>query len=215
ASPATGDYFQLTKAITGSPAFTTGVYKWNGSSWVFLGDGTSLPETPATDSYYRLAEHDIAAEAESGAGGDKATVGIAGALALNIISNHTEAIVPAGATVNAGAGDVILKAKSNEEDGAKGDSDAKSGKVGIGASAAIQVLTDNVTRAAIENETGGATFSCGLAGCGALTLSADSHHDVSTEDKAGSASGTVALAPSVSLAIVEDQTSAHLGTGAA
>ena len=170
--------------------FAAGVYKWNGTSWVFLGDGASSPETPAADSYYRLAEHDISAEATSGAGGDKAKVSIAGALALNLVSNHTEAIVPAGATVDAGTGDVTLKAKSNEEDGAKADSDAKSGKVGIGASAAIQVLTDNVTRAAIED---GASFSCATAGCGALTISAASHHDVGTDDKAGSAGGTVAL----------------------
>src|SRR5205823_14184948 len=166
-SPATGDYFQLTKAITGPPAFATGIYRWNGSSWVFKGDGTSLPDSPATNDYFRLAEHDISAEAESGSGGDSSKVSIAGALGLNIISNHTEAIVSAGATVNAHAGGVTLIAKSNEEDGAKGDSDAKAGKVGIGASAAIQVLTDNVTRAAIED---GATISCAVAGCGALTI---------------------------------------------
>src|SRR4029077_8086304 len=201
------------KAITGPPAFATGLYKWNGSSWVFLGDGTSFPASPATNDYYRLAEHDISAEAASGAGGDKSKVSIAGALALNIIANDTEATVPGGATVNLHTNDLTLKAMSNEEDGAKADSDAKAGKVGIGASAAINVLVHNTTRAAVED---GATINCDVAGCGAFEISADSHHDVSTEDKAGSEStGAVALAPSVSIAIVEDQTTAYLGAGAA
>ena len=195
-------------AITAGTA--AGIYKWNGSAWTFLGDGTALPETPApaTGDLFRLAEHDVAAEAESGAGGDKDTLSLAGSVAINIVSNHTEAIVPAGATVSAGTGDVTLKTLSNEEDTAKADSDAKSGKVGIGASVSVQVLNDYIVRSAIED---GATFSGGAA----LTISADSHHTVETEDKAGSEGGTLALSPSVSIAIVTDDVSAHLGTGAA
>ena len=42
--------------------------------------------------------------------------------------------------MSAGTGDVTLKTLSNEEDAAKADSDAKSGKVGIGASVSVQVL---------------------------------------------------------------------------
>ena len=204
-SPAPNQYFLLTGPVTTPTALSPGIYKWNGATWVFLGDGTAFPSSPASGDFFRLAEHDVSADATSGAGGDKGKVSIAGALALNLVSNHTEAIVGGGATVNAGTGDVALKAQSNEEDGAKADSDAKSGKVGIGASAAIQVLTDHVTRAAIEN---GATLSGGAK----LELSADSHHDVGTEDKAGSEGG-VAISPSVSLAIVKDQTAAYIGTG--
>ena len=108
--------------------------------------------------------------------------------------------------MSAGTGDVTLKAKSNEADSAKADSDAKSGKVGIGASVSVNVLNDYIVRAAIED---GATFNGGAA----LTISADSHHTVETEDKAGSAGGTLALSPSVSIAIVTDNVSAHLGSG--
>jgi hypothetical protein len=194
-------------ATASTPAFTAGIYKWNGSSWNFLGDGTAFPDSPAANDYYRLAEHDISASAESGAGGDSGKVSIAGALALNIVSDHTEAIVPGGATVHADGGDVTLKAQSSEENTAKADSDAKSGKVGIGASAAIQVLNAQIIRAAIED---GATFTGG----GKFTISANFHHDVETEDKAGSAGG-VAISPAVSLAIVSDHTSAYLGTGGA
>ena len=86
---------------------------------------------------------------------------------------------------------------SNEADSAKADSDAKSGKVGIGASVSINLLNDGVTRAAIED---GATFSGGAA----LSITAASHHTVETEDKAGTEGG-VAISPSVSIAIINDK----------
>ena len=192
-------------AVTATTA--AGIYKRTGSTWTYLGDGSVFPTTPASGDYFRLAEHDISAEAESGAGGDKDKVSIAGALALNLVSNHTEAIVPGAAHITAATGDVTLKAKSNEEDVAKADSDAKSGKVGIGASAAIQVLDDNITRAAIEDN---AVFSGGAN----LEISASARRDIETEDKAGSEGSTLALSPSVSIAIVNDKTSAYLGSGA-
>jgi len=66
------------------------------------------------------------------------------------------------------------------------------------------VLTDNIVRAAIED---GAHFTGGKN----LTISAAFHHDVGTEDKAGTEGG-VAISPSVSIAIVNDKTSAYLGT---
>ena len=40
------------------------------------------------------------------------------------------------------------------------------------------------------------------------------HHTVETEDKAGTEGG-IAISPSVAIAIIDDKTSAHLGTGAA
>ncbi len=191
-----------------------GVYKWNdgGSTWDFqtagpFSHGTTLPGSPSDGDYFILAEHDISADATSGAGGDKDKVSIAGALALNIVSNHTSALVPGGAIVNAGTGNVTLKAQSNEADTAKADSDAKSGKVGIGASVSINLLDDGVTRAAIED---GATFTGGAA----LSITASMHHTVETEDKAGSEGG-ISISPSVSIAIVNDKTSAHLGSGSA
>ena len=223
----TGSSLQNVTGCTGSVkdgapilvvAKAPGIYKWNDStsSWdnqlVTIGSiatSDTFPASPSSGDYYKLAEHGISAKADSGAGGDSSTVSIAGALALNIVSNNTSATVGGSATVNAGTGDVTLKATNNEEDHANADSDAESGKVGIGASAAIQVLNSSTTRAAIED---GAGFSCAVA-CGTLTISAISHHTVETEDKAGSAGGTLALSPSVSIAIVSDQTSAHVGTG--
>ena len=191
-----------------------GVYKWTDStsSWDLqatgaISTGAELPGSPSTGDYFRLAEHDIIAEGTSGAGGDSDKVSIAGALGLNIVHNHTEAIVGGGANVGAGSGNVTVKAQSNEEDTAKGDSTAKSGQVGIGASAAINVLDDGVTRAAVED---GAT----LTGGAVLSVTSSRHHTVTTENKAGSAGGD-AFSPSVSIAIVNDHTDAYLGTGAA
>ena len=110
-----------------------------------ISTGDTFPASPSTGDYFQLAEHGISAKAESGAGGDSDKVSIAGALALNIVSNHTEAFIGSGATVNAGSGDVTISAKSNESDTANADSDAESGKVGIGASAGIQVLNSSTT----------------------------------------------------------------------
>jgi hypothetical protein len=110
--------------------------------------------------------------------------------------------------VSAGTGNVSLLARSNESDIANATSKAKAGKVGIGVSVAINVLDDHVTRAAVED---GAGFSGGAN----LEVLADSRHHVSTENKAGSAGGTLALSPAVSIAIVKDQTSARVGTGSA
>ncbi len=63
-SPATGDFFNLTSG-------TPGIYRYDGTAWDLLGP----------DLYYRLAEHDILAAAESGASGDSSTLSLAGALA--------------------------------------------------------------------------------------------------------------------------------------
>ncbi|MES1247222.1 MAG: hypothetical protein ABUS54_06080, partial [Actinomycetota bacterium] len=199
-------------AIANGAAVTStaqlGIYKWNGSAWTFIGDGTTLPDSPASGDLFRLAEHNVAATAQSGAGGDSDKVSIAGALALNIVTNDTEATVGASAHVTLTGGVLTLIAKSNEEDVAKADSDAESGKVGIGASAAIQVLTGNTTNASV---TDGATLTC--SSCTTLTITADSRHVIETEDKAGAAGG-ISIAPSVALNIDSDSTTAHLGTGA-
>ena len=132
---------------------------------------------------------------------------IAGALGLNIVSNHTSATLGAAETVNAGTGAITLKATNNEEDQANADSDAKSGQVGIGASVAVNVVNDTVTTASIPSGTT-------VTGGGNVTISATAYHAVGTEDKAGSEGG-VAISPSVSIGIVADQTTASIGSGAA
>ncbi len=211
AGPTLNQYFLLTASVTQPNSLSAGLYKWNGTSWLSEG-GTDFPTSPAPakGDFFQLAEDYYLADGISGAGGDKDSVSIAGALGLNIISQDTEATVgkqtSPGGSVNAHTGAVTVKAQANEEEEAKADSDAKSGKVGIGASVALDIATGGTTRAAIEN---GTTFNGGST----LTISASYHHDVRTEDKAGSAAKTVSLSPSVSLAIVTDTATAYLGTG--
>ena len=117
-----------------------GIYKWtdSSSSWDAQTDpdpipsADVLPGSPSSGDYFKLAAHEVVATAKSGAGAED--VGIAGALALNIVSNHTRGVVSGGADVAAGTGNVVLRARSNSDDTADASSDAKGGTVGVGAS---------------------------------------------------------------------------------
>jgi filamentous hemagglutinin family protein len=151
--------------------------------------------------------HTVLAQAASGAGGSK--VGIAGSLALNLVDTRSEALVRGGAIVNAGTGAVALAAENNTDITAKAvpvDKGASGGKVGIGASVAVNI-TGNQSTAEIAD---GAT----LAGSGAVSLDAKAAHKATTTAEAGSAGG-VAITPALALAMLNNTTSARLGTGAA
>ena len=110
--------------------------------------------------------------------------------------------------MSAGTGDVTLKTLSNEEDTAKADSDAKSGKVGIGASVSVQVLNDYIVRVRDR----GRRDVLGRRRADDLGRLAPHGRDRGQGRLRGR---HVALSPSVSIAIVTDNVSAHLGTGAA
>jgi hypothetical protein len=145
--------------------------------------------------------HSFSANAQSGAGASN--VGVAGSLALNIVTNHTEAVIKSGATVAAGSGDVVLRAVNTQNDAVKAASKVSGGNVGVGASIALNVLPVDVTRAEIED-------TAVLTGGDDLTLVADSHHAVWTTAKAGAAGGT-AVSPVVAVAYVENDTTARIG----
>src|SRR5690606_32157643 len=91
--------------------------------------------------------HTFAAEAKAGAGGGK--VGIAGALALNLIDVGATAEIRTGARIDAGGGDVTLVAHSGSSTSASAlpDGPASGGQVGVGASAALNFFTQDLTRA--------------------------------------------------------------------
>ncbi|MCK9231126.1 MAG: hypothetical protein M0P18_10660, partial [Syntrophales bacterium] len=163
-----------------------------------------LDKTEATGSDHTLVEvsHHFRAEAESGAGASK--VGVAGSLALNIITNHTEALIKSGAKVAAGNGDIMLNAVNIQGNAATAAAKVSGGDVGVGASVALNVLPVNITRAEIED-------TAILTGGNNLTLSASSDHAVLTTAKAGAAGGT-AISPVVAVAYVEDATTARFGT---
>ncbi|MCP4996438.1 MAG: hypothetical protein GY934_22085, partial [Gammaproteobacteria bacterium] len=104
-----------------------------------------------------------------------------------------------------GGSDVTLTAENNSESTVISKAvQTGDGKVGVGASVAINVGVNN-TRAAIEN---GAYLTDG----GALTLSANAGHDMTTKAEAGSAGG-VALTPVAAVTVGINRTMARVGTG--
>ena len=114
-------------------------------------------------------------------------------------------MIKGGATVTAGSGDIVINAANAEVDGASAIAKVSgSGKVGVGASVALNVIPVNVTRAEIED---GAIISGGHD----LSLSSVSGHSVTTYVEAGSAGGT-AVSPAVAIDFVKNDTTARVGT---
>ena len=156
------------------------------------------PNTPHVDNFITSAK--------SGAGGTK--VGIAGALAINLIASSSEATVSGSAIVNAGTGSSTISADqqmtANASAAPLDDSATSGGKVGIGASVALNLITTTST-AQIED---GATFNGGAG----ISVQANSDISTVTEAKAGSEGG-IAVDAVVALALLDITTTARIGTG--
>ncbi len=145
--------------------------------------------------------------ATSGAGASN--VGVAGSLALNLIDTQSTATIGAGVAVNiTGTGDVSLETEGETKStaeakptggGATGDT------VGVGASVALNIVAN---RSVAELGDGAA-----LVGAGEVSLDAAGMHTVETLAEAGSAGG-ISLTPVVALSLVNNTTSARLGSGA-
>ncbi len=144
--------------------------------------------------------------AKSGAGGTN--VGIAGALALNLIDATSAATVSGSAIVNAGTGassiaadqEMLASASATPLD----DSTTSGGKVGIGASVALNLIT-TTSSAEIQD---GAVFDNGAG----LSVKANSAISTETEAEAGSEGG-IAIDAVVALATLDETTTARIGTG--
>jgi hypothetical protein len=148
---------------------------------------------------------EFVATATSGAGGSK--VGIAGSVALNIVTLDTTARIAGGATVAAGAGASTIAAANVVSATAKAepsDEGVTGGKVGVGASFAMNLITTTTT-AELQD---GATMTGGTG----LAVSAASTLDTVTEASAGAAGG-IAVDASVALALLNQTTIARIGTG--
>ena len=130
---------------------------------------------------------------------------MAGSLALNVATVDAHATIATGASVNANGGNVTLRSTTDTSSTAKAlpKEGTSGGKLGIGASVAINVAT-NSTRAEIED---GAV----LSGANDLTLTATGKHAATTEAKGGAAGGT-AVTPVVAIAVANNDTLARLGT---
>jgi len=232
--PNNNDYFDLT-APSGLNA--AGVYQYNSTSqsWgsaLTVSQVASLPTTnPSSTTLDQAAAHQVYAVATSGASAGSDLV-IAGSLAMNIVTNDTEAVLGAGGgTVadSAGTGNVTLSAYNNEVDVANakatadggsekqgsGDSssptesagkDSQGNSVGVGASVALNILTSTKAEAAIEN-------GVALSGGANVTLTATSTRLVQTNVEAGTSGGQDGISPAVSLVVLDgDSATAQIGS---
>jgi filamentous hemagglutinin family protein len=150
--------------------------------------------------------HTLDAQAKSGAGGSK--VGIAGSLALNIADTSSQALLKDGAEVDARGGKLSLSADGRSDITAKAlpadDGGASGGKVGIGASVAVNVVAHRAIAEVQDSAT--------LLQPGDIELAASGRFAAHTEAEAG-ASGGVAITPVLALAMLNHSTRARLGSG--
>ncbi len=149
-------------------------------------------------------------KADAFAGASKASdVGVAGALALNIVVNHTEAVVANGANATSTGGALTLNAVSDEKDvaNASGKEEGGGSSVGVGAAVSINVLTPSVVRAEAE-DSAGLTLTSGST----VSVTAIGTRVVETTVEAGS-KGSTSISPAVALVIdKDDAVTARLGT---
>jgi mucin-19 len=145
--------------------------------------------------------------ATSGAGGTK--VGVAGSVAINIVTDTNQALIETGTSVTAGGGDVSLTSVNNSADTASAlpatDSGATGNKVGVGASLGLNIISDT-TDSEIQD-------GASLTGAGAVTVTASSPHTITTTAKNGAA-GSVAVGAGIAIVIAKDETKARIGSDA-
>ncbi|WP_170314740.1 leukotoxin LktA family filamentous adhesin [Aquibium carbonis] len=167
-------------------------------------NGVSVSAVQASDASGVVADVYVV-KASSGAGGSK--VGIAGALALNLIDASASARIDGTAVVNAGSGASEIKAEQDVSATAEalpsGDG-TSGGKVGIGASVALNLITAT-TLAELAD---GASFEDGEG----LAVSATTGLATITNAAAGS-SGGIAIDAVVALAMLDTTTTARIGSG--
>ncbi len=147
------------------------------------------------------------ASATSGAGGKKATAGVAGSVAVNIVSDTSQALIETGASVAAGAGNVSLTSVNNSADTATAvpatNSGVSASNVGVGGSLALNIISDT-TDSEVED-------GASLTGAGGVTVTASSPHTITTTAKNGAA-GSVAVGAGIAIVIASDLTTARVGS---
>ena len=158
----------------------------------------------ATNTGTANPANSFVASATSGDGGGN--IGIAGSVAINIVSDTTLASIIGGATVDAGGGDVSMTATDSSSattSALPSANNGQSGKFGLGASVALAIVTDTAT-AELGN---GAT----LTNANNLSLTSSLSDTVVTTASMGSA-GNISITPSIGLSIVKNTSKADLGT---
>lgn len=169
--------------------------------------GSSLPVgvTDGTNTF--------SAQATSGAGASN--VDVAGAVALNLLTDTNQPLIEqnsgtATTSVDTLGGNVILTAQDNSVITAQATSIATGGKVGVGASAAL-----NVVLAPGGADTAQAKVQDGVALTKAadVAITATSEQTLTSAAQAGSA-GATAVKPSLAVVYDASNATAYLGSGA-
>ena len=184
--------------------------------------GKAIKLTGAGNAAQKLvdATHSMRAEAQSGAsGGD---IGVAGSVAISIANVDSRAVVgydptpddiaDAAAVITLTGGDVDIHAVNASEasvtaepSGVTGGAQGKS--VGVGASFALNVLlADTVAEIEDGEQVSGNT--------GHFRVSADTVSAAMTTAENGASGGGTSVGASVAIAVVENTTRAHVGSGA-
>lgn len=158
---------------------------------------TGMPVDPDRVSTFR-------AESFSGVGSD--SVGIAGAISINVVNNQSRASLAeeARATVS---GNIVFRAEDQSESISNSqplDPSERDPLFGIGSSLAVNLVED-ATIAELER-------NAGLSSARHISLRANSDHDVTTTSSAG-ASGGIVLTPGIAITNTNLDTAARIGAG--
>ncbi|SEK85157.1 hypothetical protein SAMN04488032_107109 [Pacificibacter marinus] len=169
------------------------------------GQGISTGSLAVSAAMSAGGSNSFTTKATSGAGGTN--VGVAGSLAVNLVDTQSQATISASAPVAISGGDVTISASDESVSSTEAlpDTTGATGKVGVGASVAINIVA-NRTTATVANGTA-------LTTPGSITLSAASIHEITTKAEAGS-SGGISITPALALSLVNNTTTAQLGTSA-
>ncbi|HTZ06018.1 MAG TPA: hypothetical protein VMB53_09700, partial [Gaiellaceae bacterium] len=140
-------------------------------------------------------------------------VSVAAAVGVNISNSSSRAFVPGGVHVTAG-GTLTLKTSVNSDGKAMGDGSASTSSSGIAIGAGVAVNLANVTNEAVV-ESGAVVASHGLvADASMTTLAGDATDRFGAASTSGAGGGSIGVAGSVSINIVNLDTAAAIRSGA-
>ncbi|MEN6567595.1 MAG: leukotoxin LktA family filamentous adhesin, partial [Veillonellales bacterium] len=154
------------------------------------------------DANTPTAKNQLTTTVTSGAG-DAGKVGVAGALGVNLANLSSAAQIKKN--VDGDGGDITLQAVNNSDSTVTVSGGSSGGSVGIGASAAMNIIKQNSAQAQIVND-------AGITNANNISIQASGVHTLDTEATAGAAGGT-AVSPVVALTVGDNSAEASIGTG--
>ena len=188
----------------------------NGTNRATIGDNAQVKGKGVEVSATMVSGEtsDFGAEAKSGAGGGK--VGVAGALAINIVNTTHAALIEgdkdssgAGARVDADGLDLQVQSGNKTASTVKATSevDAAGAAAGVGASVGVNVVAN--TSSAVVDDGSVVSHAAGMR------VLADAAHTASTEVEGGAAGAKVSITPVVAVTVALNTTTARVGTALA